>query len=62
MMEDKEIKVISHIPGYAHTKYSGTCGKDVTVQDIKDKFYHSYFGGRGAWVRDGKWEAISHND
>lgn len=58
----KWIKVTKVTPGYAHTDYQGECGPDVTVDDIKKKFYHSYFGGRGASVSNGKWRATSHDD
>jgi len=61
-LKPKEIKVESSIPGYAHTRISGSCGQDVTVEDIEKKFYHSYFGGRNAWVRDGKFGVITHTD
>jgi uncharacterized protein YceK len=46
--------------GYNHDRLSGTCGSDVTVKDIEAKFYHSYFGGRDAWVRDGQWGCVVH--
>lgn len=52
--EAKRISITDSQRGYAHTQYYGTCGPDVTVEDIKKSIYHSYFGGRNAWVRDGK--------
>ena len=62
MTEDKEIKVLKQTPGYKHTKYEGTCGPKVTKDDIEKRFYHPYFGGRDAWVLNGRWRAIRHND
>jgi hypothetical protein len=59
---EKHIEVTWSEPGYAHTKMGGTCGPDVTVEDIEKRFYHDYFGGRGAWVRAGQWGAIRHDD
>ena len=61
-MGPKEIKVESSVPWYAHTRISGSCGPDVTVQDIVDRFYDSYCGGRDAWVRDGKFGVVRHDD
>jgi hypothetical protein len=58
----KQITVVNRESGYAHTTFQGTCGPDVTVEDIKKRFYHNYFGGRGAWVRDGHWGAVCHTD
>lgn len=54
--------VINREHGYAHTRLSGTCGPDVTVKDIQAKFYHPYFGGREAWVRNGHWGCVVHTD
>lgn len=48
--------------GYAHTTVQGTCPADATVQEVKDRFYHEYFGGRDAWVRDGKFGCTIHTD
>lgn len=62
-IEDRKfIRVTKLTPGHAHTDYEGECGPDVTVDDIKNKFYHPYFGGRGAWVGNGRWKATSHDD
>lgn len=58
----KKILVISRVSGYAHTRYSGTCPPDVTVEDIKSRFYDPCFGGRDAWVRGGEWGCVRHND
>ena len=60
--DEKWIKVESRTPGYKHTVFTGTCGKDVTMEDIKNKFYHPYFGGRNAQVSNGTWRATSHDD
>lgn len=59
---EKRITVVNSTRGYAHTRLSGTCGSAVTVEDIRKRFYHPYFGGRDAWVRDGQWGAICHDD
>jgi hypothetical protein len=60
--EGKRIEVDLRVPGYAHTRLTGTCGPDVTVEDVRQRFYHEYFGGRDAWVRDGRWGVIRHDD
>lgn len=48
--------------GYNHVNVSGVCSPDVTVEDVKKRFYHFYFGGRDAWVRDGKFGCTIHID
>jgi hypothetical protein len=48
--------------GYGHCTVSGVCSPDVTVEDVKKRFYHWYFGGRGAWVRDGRFGCTIHTD
>lgn len=48
--------------GYAHARISGTYTGPATVEDVKKKFYHYYFGGRDAWCRDGKFGAVIHTD
>ena len=58
----KFIKVTRTMPGYHHTDYEGECGPDVTIDDIKKKFYSPYFGGRNARVCNGKWSATRHDD
>ena len=45
---------------YNNTKYGGSCGAGVTVEDIKARYYHPYTGGRDAWVKDGRWGAVEH--
>lgn len=59
---EKTITVERRAPGYAHVQLYGTCGPDVTVEDIQKRFYHDYLGGRSAWVRDGSWGCIVHTD
>lgn len=61
-IEEKVIEIVDCFPGYAHTRYQGTCSANVTVADIEKRIYHSYFGGREAWVRDGRWGAVCHTD
>jgi len=57
---DHEIK-LDHVETlYNHKNYSGTCGKSVTVEDIKKRFYHPYFGGRDAKVHNGTFTATEH--
>lgn len=55
-------KVESTSHGYNNTTVQGTCPPDATVQEVKDRFYHDYFGGRDAWVRDGKFGCTIHLD
>ena len=61
-MEAKEIKVDKIEPAYKHIILSGTCGPEVTVADIEKTQYHPEFGGRKAWVANGRWGAIRHTD
>ena len=60
--QEKVIVATQRTAGHAHTRLAGTYTGPVTVQDIMDKFYHTYFGGRGAWCRDGQWGCIRHDD
>lgn len=55
-------EVTDRIEGYNHTTVQGTCPADATVEEVKDRFYHDYFGGRGAWVKDGRFGCTIHND
>jgi hypothetical protein len=48
--------------GYNNTTVQGTCPQDATVEEVKERFYHEYFGGRGAWVKDGRFGCTIHND
>lgn len=59
---EKLITVTRTTPGYAHVLVEGACGPDVTVEDIKEKFYHEYFGGREAQVSNGRFSAVRHVD
>ena len=63
-MADEEIKftVESSQCGYAHTRISGTYTGPATVKDVEKRFYHSYFGGRDAWCRDGRFGVVVHTD
>lgn len=62
LSDDKVVRITSRSPGYAHVTLHGTYEGPVTVKDIEDRFYHSYFGGRSAWARDGKWGCVVHTD
>jgi hypothetical protein len=59
---EKKMEVETRTPGYAHVRLQGTCSPGVTVKDIQEKFYHECFGGRDAWVRDGRWGCVVHTD
>lgn len=48
--------------GYNHVTVQGTCPIDATVQEVKDRFYHDHFGGRDAWVKDGRFGCVIHTD
>ncbi len=48
--------------GYNHTTVQGTCPEDATVEEVKERFYHDYFGGRGAWVKDGRFGCTIHGN
>lgn len=48
--------------GYGHVTVSGVCSPDVTVKDVEKRFYHWYFGGRDAWVKDGRFGCTIHTD
>ena len=58
----KHIEITFRENGHAHTRLSGTCAADVTPDDIRERFFNPYLGGRDVWVRDGKWGCIVHND
>jgi hypothetical protein len=58
----ERISITSCDRGYAHTRLQGSCSADVTVEEIKKEFYHEYFGGRDAWVSNGKWGCVRHDD
>lgn len=63
-MADDEItfNVEHRESGYANVRVSGTYTGPATVEDVKKRFYHSYFGGRDAWCRDGRFGAVIHTD
>lgn len=48
--------------GYGHCTVSGKCPTDATVEEVEDRFYHWYFGGRDAWVKDGRFGCTIHTD
>lgn len=58
----ERIRVEHKVPGYAHVTLHGTCDPDVTVEEIAERFYHPYFGGRCAWVQAGRWACTVHTD
>lgn len=58
----KQMVVTDRSPGWNNTTVSGVCSPDVTVEDVKKRFYHFYFGGRQAWVKDGRFGCTIHTD
>lgn len=58
----QQMSVTSRSDGYGHCTVSGVCSPDVTVEDVKKRFYHFYFGGRAAWVKDGRFGCTIHTD
>ena len=62
MTDTKEITftVTNTVHGYNHDTIYGTFTGPATVKDVEDRFYHFYFGGRNAWVKDGKFGCIVH--
>jgi hypothetical protein len=58
----QQMVVTQRVAGHHHVTVSGVCSPDVTVEDVKKRFYHSYFGGRGAWVSGGKFGCTIHLD
>ena len=59
---DPRIQIEVVRPGYAHCLYEGTCEASVTLEDLARLFAHPQFGGRGEWIRDGRFSIIRHND
>ena len=49
-------------PGYKNSRISGTYIGSATVEDVKKQFFHSYFGGREAWIKDGRFGCVVHLD
>jgi len=60
--QEKKIDVTNRVGGYAQVTLYGTCSPDVTVEDIRKKYYHEYFGGSAAWVKDGNWGCTRYTD
>jgi hypothetical protein len=48
--------------GYNNVTVSGNCPTDATVEEVKKYFYHDYFGGRAAWVDNGRFGCTIHID
>jgi len=59
---DERIQILVTRTGYAHCLYEGTCDQTVTLEDLAKLFAHPMFGSRGAWIRDGRFSIIRHND
>lgn len=55
-------KVTGRTEGYGHTRVQGDCPHDATVEEVKARFYHDYFGGREAWVENGRFGCVIHQD
>jgi hypothetical protein len=55
-------KVTERSYGYNSEAVQGTCPLDATVEEVKERFYHEYFGGRDAWVKDGRFGCTIHTD
>lgn len=55
-------EVTSRSYGYNNETVGGTCPLDATVEEVKERFYHWYFGGRNAWVKDGRFGCTIHLD
>ena len=60
--QEKTFEVTHTERGHAQVTMQGTCTGPVTVKDVEEKFYHSYFGGSGAWVKDGRWGCTRYID
>lgn len=58
----QQMTITDRSHGWNNTTISGVCSPDVTVEDVKKRFYHDYFGGRQAWVRDGRFGCVVHTD
>lgn len=58
----KQMVVTDRSNGHNNVSVSGVCSPDVTVEDVKKRFYHFYFGGREAWVKDGRFGCTIHTD
>lgn len=49
-------------PGHNHARLTGTYTGPATVADVEKRFFHAYFGGREAWVKDGRFGCVVHLD
>lgn len=54
--------VTDRYPGYNQVTVQGVCPADATVEEVKERFYHEYFGGREAWVKDGRFGCVIYTD
>jgi hypothetical protein len=57
-----QFETTSEERGYGHVTVQGTCPPDTTVKEVEERFYHWYFGGRNAWVKDGQFGCTIHTD
>jgi hypothetical protein len=57
-----QFETTSEERGYGHVTVQGSCPPDATVEEVKERFYHWYFGGRNAWVKDGRFGCTIHTD
>lgn len=62
MPDEPKFTVTSRESGYAHVRLLGTYTGQATDDDVAERFYHPYLGGRQAWARDGKWGCVVHTD
>lgn len=60
--EPVEFTVTARMGGYAHVTLYGTYTGPATVEDVRKRFYHDFFGGRDEWVRDGHFGVTVHTD
>lgn len=59
-MNEKILKVENVTHGYNHDRIIGSCPDGTTVEDVKEQFYHPFFGGRDAWVRGTRFGCVVH--
>lgn len=55
------IRVTMAWPGYAHTRYEGTCDPDVTYKEICD-WLNLGLGYRNVELNNGQWRGVRHDD
>lgn len=48
--------------GHAHKRIEGSYTGPATTDLVRAEFYHFLFGGRDAWVRDGRFGCVIHTD